>query len=257
MKKFLLIIGVIIFLGAGALAILNYADSIKNISLETGQQTNRELKAETKNISEKNASDNYEVKADYPEFTGIDSTIGNKINSDIKNTVIAITDDFKKNAKENCDFSDLPNPPVWTCELFVSFGNFELTEKILSLPIEYYQFLGGAHGGTTYQFLNYNTDTGERFDWKNYFKFDSQYMQKIAEYSKQDLEKQLLKPEELMTNEDWINRGTEPTLENYNTNVGFTKNGLIIIFQQYQVAAYAAGPQKVIIPYSELQDFIN
>jgi hypothetical protein len=32
---------------------------------------------------------------------------------------------------------------------------------------------------------------------------------------------------------------------------------LLITFDEYQVAPYAAGPQKVAIPYSELRALIN
>lgn len=243
---FLIVLG---FVGYGALIYFN-PPKTENLS----------VKSEIKNISEKSAQYNYEVNADYPEFSGLKNIDAqNKINQDAKNFVIATADKFKEDSKTNCDFSNLPGPkPEWVCELDVAFDNFNLTnDKILSVKIEYYQFTGGAHGGTTYEFLNYNIATGERINWQDVFKKNSDYLRIISEYSKNNLGQQLLKPNEPLSDANWIERGTAPASENYNSNVGFNNDGVAIVFQQYQVAAYAAGPQEVTVPYNQLKDAIE
>ena len=48
----------------------------------------------------------------------------------------------------------------------------------------------------------------------------------------------------------------QPTAENYR-NWNITADGLLITFDEYQVAPYAAGPQTVMVPYSELQSIID
>jgi hypothetical protein len=59
-----------------------------------------------------------------------------------------------------------------------------------------------------------------------------------------------------MLDDDWIQRGAGPDAENYGSwTIG--KKGLGIIFDSYQVAAYAAGPQHVLVPYSALKDLIK
>ncbi len=50
--------------------------------------------------------------------------------------------------------------------------------------------------------------------------------------------------------------GAQPTPENYG-NWNITPDGLLITFDEYQVAAYAAGPQEVVVPYTELQSVID
>ena len=50
--------------------------------------------------------------------------------------------------------------------------------------------------------------------------------------------------------------GADPILENYR-NWNITADGLLISFDPYQVAAYAAGPQTVLVPYGELQLVID
>ena len=50
--------------------------------------------------------------------------------------------------------------------------------------------------------------------------------------------------------------GADPLPDNYRTwNIAV--DGLVITFDAYQVAAYAAGPQIVTIPYMELQAIID
>lgn len=251
-----LIAGIFIFLQQSNS--FQYKINVKNVFPE--KKTVLQIKSEIKNYSQKNTQYNYEVKADYPEFSGFEKVeTQNKINQDAKNFVIAITDKFENDSKTNCDFSNLPGPkPEWSCELDVAFDGFSLVDnKILSAKIEYYQFTGGAHGGTTYEFLNYNVDSGEKINWQDVFKKDSDYLKIISNYSKDNLSNQLLKPDEPLSDSGWIEQGTAPTNDNYNTNIGFDKDGLTIVFQQYQVAAYAAGPQQVLIPYLQLKDVIN
>ncbi len=247
MKKTFFIIIILIAIGV-VVFFISSVFAPKTINLSVSNQSYKEESKEK----------NYTVNASYPQFSGAkDSKAEAAINENIK----SFAEDSVKNFKTglHCNFSDLgPDKPGWVCEFAFGSQNFNVVDqKILSLEVSGYWFTGGAHGGTEYTYLNYNLNTGEKLDWKNVFKKDSDYMKIISDYSKTDLEKQLIAGEDSMTDESWIGRGTEATEENYNTNVGFDKNGLIIIFQQYQVAAYAAGPQTVVVPYGALKDVID
>lgn len=48
-----------------------------------------------------------------------------------------------------------------------------------------------------------------------------------------------------------IEDGTKPINNNFK-NFAFSEDGLIIFFEQYQVAPYSFGNFEVIIPYSKL-----
>lgn len=253
----LTIILVLIILGLVVFGAINYLNSQKKESApaSSNSYTAPQIKSQAKNFSEKSAEYNYEVNADYPEFSGLENADAqNKINQDAKNIVTTAIDKFKEDSKTNCNFSNLPGPkPEWVCEMDVAFDGFNfVNNKILSAKIEFYYFTGGAHGATTFEFLNYNTTTGEQINWQDVFKKDSDYLKIISDYSKNNLDQQLLKPDEPQSDSGWIEQGTAPTNDNYNTNVGFNKDGVVVIFQQYQVAAYAAGPQEVTVPYSQL-----
>jgi hypothetical protein len=53
-----------------------------------------------------------------------------------------------------------------------------------------------------------------------------------------------------------LSAGADPLSENYQ-RWNISNEGLTITFDAYQVAAYAAGPQIVVIPFSALQSIIN
>ncbi|MDO8530476.1 MAG: DUF3298 and DUF4163 domain-containing protein [bacterium] len=210
---------------------------------------------ETKTHTEESKEFFYNISLQYPEFSEIKNTAAQtKINEDVKSAAFKAAEDFKKEIICSAE-SKTTAPP---CELIVEFKHFEIvSQKILSLGALYYYYTQGAHGSSVYVFSNYNLVDGSTVGWKSVFKDDSPYINAISEYSKKELVKKLTTGEDSLSDEGWITDGTKPTEENYNTNVGFTPDGLIILFQQYQVAAYAAGPQELAIPYAELKSFID
>ncbi len=211
--------------------------------------------------SEENKANNYRLQAEYPQFSGISNK--DKINKNIKDAVFAVLGEFKKNAGTQCNFKDIKNGPDWVCETDIVFDKlgannfYSIAGDILSIEMESYGFTGGAHGDTSISFLNYDMKSGDEISWKSVFKINSKYLEAIADYSKMNLGQQLLSAQDKMTDEKWIEQGTTASQDNYSTNIGFTPDSLLIIFQQYQVAAYAAGPQAVQIPYSQLKIYID
>jgi Protein of unknown function (DUF3298) len=85
------------------------------------------------------------------------------------------------------------------------------------------------------------------------FKPGAKYLQAIATYSIGDLKKQA-KEKSLL--DDQIQEGAAPKTENYQSWT-ITRKGLGITFDAYQVGAYAAGPQFVMVPYTTLKDLVN
>jgi hypothetical protein len=59
-----------------------------------------------------------------------------------------------------------------------------------------------------------------------------------------------------MSDENWLADGTSPDRENFLAIV-LEPTGFRVFFSPYQVAAYAAGPFEVVIPYAALVDDLN
>lgn len=54
----------------------------------------------------------------------------------------------------------------------------------------------------------------------------------------------------------WLQKGTEPTLENH-TVLFPGADGIEVIFLPYQVAPYAAGSSEVLISYADLEGILS
>ena len=106
---------------------------------------------------------------------------------------------------------------------------------------------GAAHPGHHTWALNYDLETGKVLALTDLFKPDSRYLDVIADYCIAELKKRdALQFEE----------GAAPKPENYR-NWNIAREGLLITFDEYQVAPYAAGPQRVTVPYATLHDIID
>lgn len=108
---------------------------------------------------------------------------------------------------------------------------------------------GAAHPGSYSVTLNYDLGQGRELTLGDLFLPNSNYLEAIANYCKAELSKQPLY-------DGAFTQGADPTLENYR-RWNITPGGLLITFDEYQVAPYAAGPQQVTVPYAELKGLIN
>jgi hypothetical protein len=143
------------------------------------------------------------------------------------------------------------------CELAGSFKDFELVGNILSIPMEYYTYTQGAHGISITAFLNYDISTGKEIVIKDIFLEDPNYLQLISDYAKNELMVKLVDGENPMSDASWVKDGIKPVQDNYEGNIGFSQEGIVVVYQPYQVAAYAAGPQTVLVPYDAVAGIID
>jgi len=203
-----------------------------------------------------------EVKYSYPRFSGLeDAAVEEKINADIKDTIVKAAENNKGQYADVCGAVDPSDPDGLQCRFTYDYeykSFTQLSDRIFSVRLETYMYAGGAHGNTNVEFINYNLETGERLDWRSVFTKDSDYLGAIAKYANADIKKQLLTGEDSMSQADLIDEGSAATTENYaDGNVGFDEQGLIVVFQPYQVAAYAQGAVISSVPYGELKGVID
>jgi len=106
---------------------------------------------------------------------------------------------------------------------------------------------GAAHPFPFSLTLNYDLSRGRELALADLFTPGADYLGRISTLCKDDLS----------TREyiDFLD-GAEASLENYRS-WNITPGGLLINFDVYQVAPYAAGPQSVLLPYYQLEDLIH
>lgn len=107
---------------------------------------------------------------------------------------------------------------------------------------------GSAHPANTITLLNFLADKPVQL--KDLFKPKAKFLQKLSIFCRG----------KLMDNKDfemkWLTEGTEPSEKNY-SRWYFTAQGLAIVFDTYQVAAYVYGPQVVELPLEEFDKMLK
>lgn len=129
---------------------------------------------------------------------------------------------------------------------FVAYTRYSVTfneAEILSIPVTYYQYTGGAHGMTEIRSYNIDLRNGNLFELKNILD-DRQLATVNAEIKRQLLE----------DTESYFPEAAE-SFEGVADNQGFyLKNGeLVIYFQLYELQPYALGFPEFIFSLDSLE----
>ena len=119
----------------------------------------------------------------------------------------------------------------------------------ISFLLTVYQFTGGAHGSTTLIPITYSKQTKKLLSLEEAVQpARKDWLATLSTEARKQLNAQV-KKQKFSSDEDWINKGTEPTKENF-AIFKLEKNSVRIIFSQYQVGPYASGMPEIVVPRS-------
>lgn len=188
----------------------------------------------TNNILKQN--NNYKMNINYP------ITNSGLLNKEIEK----IINNYK--LQFNNDLKDLPNNPNY--QLDINYKDYKYNNYI-SYIFYIESDLGGAHPSHQIRTINYNTKENKVITIDNIIKYNSNVLNALSNLSRENLKKlKIFKSNDI--NEMMIN-GTSPTKNNFK-NFVFTQNGLMIIFERYQIAPYFFGEYNITIPYNKLKN---
>ena len=118
------------------------------------------------------------------------------------------------------------------------------SSDVISLSITTYMNTGGAHGNLNISFLNFNAQTGKQLRnedlLEDYLAFTS--------LAKKYFEEEISDKKELYF---------EPDNFKLPENIGFNEDGVILLYNTYEVAPYATGITEIYIPWKELRNSLN
>lgn len=228
-------------------------DSLSFYATEQVVNFTGNIKFTDKTVKENQTAKRSEIFAVYPEISGVESAASaEKFNSVIKNKVTELIDAYKKQVADYSE-EDVKNLPAEVgLEQQIGYDVIMANNDFVSLLFSDYAYLGGAHGMTTYLPINYDLKNNRELQLADIFEPNSGYLKTLSEYSIADLKKRVGD----MSDDEWISKGAGADKENFG-NWNLTKKGLLITFEPYQVAAYAAGSQTVIIPYDKLKNLLK
>lgn len=202
-------------------------------------------------------NDNSIVFINIPQVEGT-TQIATKINSAIQHvigkslsfkekstTVLATLEEQINNFnKEYENFKkDFPDTPVvWEAQIDGEI--VYQSEEIITVALTIYTNTGGAHGISTISLLNFNPNNGDVISTDDLFS-DYTSFQKIAQSEiKKEVESN---KEKYFDSENLI----------LPENIGFTEEGILLLYNVYEIAPYASGITEIIIPFEKIDDYLN
>ena len=119
----------------------------------------------------------------------------------------------------------------------------------ISFLLNVYQFTGGAHGTTSLIPVTYSKQTKKLLSLEEAVQpTRKDWLSALSTEARKQLNDQV-KKQTFVSDEDWINKGTEPSKENFSV-FKLEKNAVRIIFSQYQVGPYSSGMPEIVVPRS-------
>lgn len=145
-------------------------------------------------------------------------------------------------------------------EFDYSVGPVYATDKVVTYSATDYGYMGGAHGGTVCDSQTFRLSDGLGLTTANMFLADSgpavTEMVKRAIYTQYFLPQTEGATEESMPFRDCLLIDpAEMKLPQFPPY--FMKDGVVFLYQQYEIACYAAGMPACVLPYSALLPFMT
>lgn len=198
-------------------------------------------------LHEENQNPSYEIKAQVPALEGSTDARVVNFNTAMLNLVHTEINTFKKNVSELPPAAASISPASF---LDVTYTLTLQRGDLWSFKFNFSLYMSGAAHPYDYTLtVNYDLGQGRQLVLNELFLPNSNYLALISNYCITELKEQPYVDSSSI-------QGANPTPENYR-NWNITSDGLLITFDEGSVAAYAAGPQKIVMPYSELQTIID
>jgi len=123
-------------------------------------------------------------------------------------------------------------------------------ERIVTLEVRSYSFTGGAHGYSSTSYLNFDKKKGRELDNGELFG-DLGGFGEFVEARFREQEK--IPAQGNINATGFMFEGDSFHLP---LNIGYTEKGLLLIYNQYEVASYADGPIELILPYGAVNKYL-
>ncbi|WP_298900836.1 DUF3298 and DUF4163 domain-containing protein [uncultured Psychroserpens sp.] len=201
-----------------------------------------------------------EISIVYPKAEGSKNLIDN-INSPIEDYIvnqINFSEDAQTKlsiddavAKFNYEFKNFKNDFPDSAQQWEALIGGEVTyqsPEIITIAINSYLDTGGAHGNTNVRFFNFDPQTGRLLTKKdlisNLSAFSKEVKRRLAEEMKTEDNPDF---EDLFFGKDF----------ELPESLGYSDEGLIILYNPYEIASYAQGIIEFTIPFETIDSYLK
>ena len=243
---------ILLFSVAGCAIKETVTEPIISFSTETFKQTSL-------NCNDTTGCASYEVV--YPRFSHLDSATATILQQKIEaivslgnpeasgQTMQQVADSFTKGFES---FQvEMPESASWYYHANVDVEI--LLDTLITLMVTEDYFTGGAHGGNGTYFINFLPRTKNELTLEQFLKPGFKRALTIAG------EKQFRKVHEISDASGLSENGFEFPDDEFqlNSNYGFTLEGIMFVYNAYEIAPYVLGPTRILIPYQEIKEWLR
>lgn len=143
---------------------------------------------------------------------------------------------------------------------FINFSNYSLDKAnsidfisryVIATSTSQYSYLGGAHGA--YYISYYNIDLRDYQVIQENELFKANYEQPLSTLIQREVERRNSSPNE----DEHIMLLVEISDIKANQNFYFSKEGLVYVYNQYEISPYVQGVVEITIPYDQIKPLLN
>lgn len=192
--------------------------------------------------------------ATYFNATFYNMDIINKINQTIYNDIMRYKNEIKKESKEyekeykNVLSKSKEEYIKYQYELIVDYKVTYNKSHTISIPIEKYDFTGGAHGMTYLDSYNYNLRNGKRLKLSDMFKKDIDYKKIVNSY----INKIISENKDIYFQDEDKFNGISDNQQFY-----IEDDGVVVYFSAYEIAPFYVGIPKFKLTFEEFGQYFN
>jgi hypothetical protein len=220
---------------------------------------NKEIKVDfSEEIIE--TSEGAEIALNFPKAEGT-KEITNRINQTLENYIIkqiivSENEDTDGNihdaiAKFNNEYISFKNDFPDSAQQWEVLIDGEVTYRspeIISIAITTYLDTGGAHGNTNVRFVKFDPQTGKQYNKKELIR----NVQGLSEVIKEKLATEIKEETSEIIMED-VFFGKDFQLPE---TLGYSDEGLIVLYNPYEVASYSQGIVEFTILFEDVSEFL-
>ena len=119
--------------------------------------------------------------------------------------------------------------------------------QIITIAMNSYLDTGGAHGNDNITFLNFNAKTGDTFTNEDLLEINDELINLAKTYFEREAA-------DLGKSMDDYFFGEQFHLP---ANIGFSDEGVVFLYNVYEIASFADGYTEFVIPFSELSNVLK
>lgn len=201
----------------------------------------------------------YDIAANYASSTPLLVKVGATADMSAVARMQKFVSDTIVQFKTDGNFADLTSEDIKTIGFDTGRKEtLQIAYLIASSPhtVSYiftiYEDTLGAHGNTSFRTFTFDTTTGAELSLSDIFMPGSPYPNTLSSLSRAKLPNIIGE----FADAAFIKDGTMPNTTNFQ-NFFFDNQDFVLLFAPYDVAAYAAGPQTLRIPLTELGSILK